>query len=189
MGECGRWWERSGATVGSGGSHSDEVSTAMDNRAESDGPLVFRGTFYHNLDEKGRVSIPSAFRQLLAANGEDTLVLTNFITDGARCLDAYPMSAWAALERKLANRSRFDPKVRTLEHFVISRAQVCPLDSSGRINIASHLRAYAGLEKEIAFAASLHGFRLWDRRVHELVFREAEAALLENPDLFRDLDL
>ncbi len=52
-----------------------------------------------------------------------------------------------------------------------------------------YLREYAGFEKEVVFTPSLHGFRLWDKRVWELVFREAEALLLEDPALFADVDL
>jgi MraZ protein len=149
---------------------------------------VFRGVFYHALDDKGRVSFPAEFRRVLSAAGESSLVLTNFISDGTRCLEGFSLSAWRSFERKLAARSRFDPQVRKLENFYLARAAICPLDSSGRVNVPPYLRTYAGLEKEVAFTSSSHGFRIWDRRVWDLVFQEAEAALLENPGLFIDAD-
>ena len=87
--------------------------------------------------------MPSAFRNVLASQGEDTLVLTNFISGGARCVEGYSLLSWQAFEEKLASRSRFDPKVRKLETYYLSRAAFCPLDASGRINIPLHLRTYA----------------------------------------------
>lgn len=151
--------------------------------------LVFRGSFQHSLDDKGRVSIPSIFRQVVSSSGEATVVLTNFITDGARCLDGFPLKAWQEFEQKVAKRSRFDPQVRKLENFYLARAALCLIDSAGRVNIPQHLRLYAGLERDVVFTASLHGFRIWDRRVWDLVFQEAETALLENPALFTDVDI
>ena len=149
---------------------------------------VFHGVFYHALDEKGRVSFPADFRRALTERSESSIVLTNFVSDGARCLEGYSLETWRKLEAKLAARSRFDPQVRKLENYYLARAAICPLDGSGRMNVPAHLRSYAGLDKEVAFTSSTHGFRLWDRRVWELVFQEAETALLENPALFLDVD-
>ena len=157
-------------------------------QSESPEDSAFRGVFHHSLDEKGRVSFPSEFRQILQTSGEDSVVITNFLSDGARCLEGYSLSSWKRFEKKLRERSRFDPQVRKLENFYLSRSQVIQLDGSGRVNIPSHLRTYAGLERDVVFSSSVHGFRIWDKRVWDLVFQEAEAALLENPALFIDVD-
>lgn len=150
--------------------------------------VSFRGSYFHQLDQKGRISIPSSFRQSLEQDHQ-MVILTNFICDGARCLEGFSLDAWSTFENKLAVRSRFDPQVKKLENYYLARAVECLLDSSGRIIVPQHLREYAGLEKEVVFASSLHGFRIWDRRVWEIIFREAEAALLENPGLFMDVDV
>lgn len=149
----------------------------------------FRGVFCHAIDDKGRVSLPAEFRKALNKSNQESIVLTNFVSDGARCLEGYSLDSWKRFEAKLAKRSRFDPQVRKVENFYIARSAICQADSSGRIIIPSYLRSYAGIEKEVAFTSSSHGFRVWDRRVWELVFQEAEAALLENPALFVDVDL
>ncbi|MCC6221329.1 MAG: division/cell wall cluster transcriptional repressor MraZ [Deltaproteobacteria bacterium] len=149
----------------------------------------FCGSFTHSLDEKGRISIPSTFRQLLQERKQNVLVLTNFISAGARCIEAFAQDEWLRLEQKLAGRSRFDPKLQKLENFYLARAAACPMDASGRINIPQHLRSYAGLEREVVFTSTLNGFRIWESRVWSLVFQEAEAALLEDPALFMDVDI
>lgn len=148
----------------------------------------FRGSFEHALDDKGRVSLPSPFRQALKDSNLSSIVITNFISDGARCLEGFDLKSWQTFEKQMQERSRFDPQVRKLENFYLARAVECPIDKSGRINIPLHLRQYAALERDVVFTASLHGFRIWDKRVWELVFSEAESALLEDPALFMGVD-
>jgi MraZ protein len=154
--------------------------------AEPPSASGFLGVFVHTIDEKGRVSCPAEFRQLV---GGEHVVLTNFVSDGARCLEGFTVTGWNKFADQLRKKSRFDSRLRQLENFYLSRAHQCAIDTSGRINIPTHLRSYAALEKEVVFSSSLHGFRLWDKRIWELVFQEAESALLENPSLFEGLDL
>ncbi|MDR2337055.1 MAG: division/cell wall cluster transcriptional repressor MraZ [Deltaproteobacteria bacterium] len=149
----------------------------------------FKGSFEHLLDDKGRVSLPADFRQVLFQKKINSVVITNFISDGARCLDGFALDDWKIFEAKLKSKSRFDPQIRKLENFYLARAIECSVDNAGRINIPQQLRTYAGFEKKIVFTAALHGFRIWDSRVWELIFRESETALLENPALFNTVDL
>ena len=150
---------------------------------------AFRGNFTHSLDEKGRVSLPSEFRRILSVNHEESIVLTNYISEGARCLEGFGIREWAAFEAKLREKSRFSSKLQRLENFYLSRASECPVDGQGRILIPQYLRLYAGIERELTFTASIHGFRIWDKRVWNVTFAAAEAALLEDPDLFSDVDI
>lgn len=153
---------------------------------EVEGSARFRGSFEHSMDSKGRVAVPAPFRNAL--NGQ-SLVVTNYICDGYRCLEAFPSSVWVSFEDKLKQRSRFEPKLKTLEHYYLSRAQDCILDSNGRINLPHKLVEYAGLNKEVTLTSTLFGFRIWDLKVANLVFEEAEKKLLDNPELFMELDL
>lgn len=141
----------------------------------------------HSIDEKGRVSIPAPFRQVLVRRRANVLVVTNFVCDGSRCLEAFSLETWKALEARVAKRSRFDPQLQKFENFYLARAVECPVDGSGRITVPGPLRVYAELEREVVFAAVFDGFRLWNRSTWEMVFREAEQMLVENPALFVDL--
>ena len=58
----------------------------------------FRGNFNHNLDDKGRVSLPSEFRKVLKKNQEKSVVLTNYISDGSRCIEGFSLKAWDDFE-------------------------------------------------------------------------------------------
>lgn len=150
---------------------------------------AFRGNYNHAIDSKGRVSLPAEFRKILSANGDNSVVLTNYISEGSRCLEGFALSSWQEFEDKLRAKSRFGAQLQKLENFYLSRAAECPVDGSGRILLPNHLRSYASLERDITFTSSIHGFRVWDSRIWEHIFQSAEAALLENPDLFSDVDL
>ncbi len=152
-------------------------------------PLAFRGNFTHTLDSKGRINLPVDFRRVLSAAGEQAVVLTNYISDGARCLEGFGVKAWAEFERKLREKSRFSSKLQKLENYYLSRAAECPVDGNGRILLPQHLREYAGIEREVTFTSSIHGFRVWDKRVWDHIFANAEQALMSNPDTFSDVDL
>lgn len=149
----------------------------------------FRGNFTHTIDDKGRVSLPAEFRSVLKLRNENSVVLTNYISEGSRCIEGFGVKAWQDFEEKLRQKSRFSAKLQKLENFYISRACECPIDGSGRILIPTYLRTYAGLEKESTFTSSIHGFRIWDKRVWEHTFEQAESALLEDPNIFSDVDL
>jgi len=151
--------------------------------------VAFRGNFTHTVDEKGRLSLPSEFRRILTRHKDESVVLTNYISEGARCLEGFGLSAWEDFEKKLRQKSRFSPKLQKLENFYLSRAAECPVDGSGRILLPVHLRSYAGIEKEATFTSSIHGFRIWDKRVWDVTFANAEQALMANPEIFSDIDI
>jgi MraZ protein len=90
------------------------------------------GEHEHNLDEKGRITVPSSFRDLLTAV---------FVTRGPEgCLLVFELAAWLELSRKLKKKSISQHVARVL----FSGTQAQP-DSHGRILIPAGLRAYAGL--------------------------------------------
>ncbi len=151
--------------------------------------LAFRGNFAHTVDEKGRVSLPSDFRKILQGANEQSIVITNYISDGARCLEGFALSTWKDFEKKLREKSRFSSQLQKLENFYLSRASECQIDGSGRILLPQYLRVYAGIEKDVTFTSSIHGFRVWDTRVWNLTFSSTEEALMANPDLFADIDI
>lgn len=173
---------------------AEKESPAQPNMPVSDGEspewvAAFRGNCTHSVDEKGRVSLPSEFRRVLAGRGQKSVVVTNYISEGHRCLEGFALDAWIDFEARLRAKSRFSSKLQRLENFYLSRASECPLDGSGRILLPTYLRSYGGFEREVSFTASIHGFRIWDKRVWDLIFTASEQALLENPDLFSDVDI
>ena len=72
---------------------------------------MFRGSFEHTLDNKGRLSIPSKFRDVLVGKGDERIVMTNYVIDSQRCLDVYPMDAWLQFEDEVRKKPKFDPRM------------------------------------------------------------------------------
>jgi MraZ protein len=152
------------------------------------GTGVFSGRFDHSIDEKGRVSIPAKFREVLERENHDRLYITNFPFAGERCLALYPPSQWDALNEQLRTKPRFDPAVQSFETFFIGGAHEVPVDRQGRILIPTNLREYAKLDREVTFSARRDHFQLWDKKVIEKVLKASEEKLLD-PEFFTKLGL
>lgn len=173
-----------------GDAYESESSSSLVSSSDMSRRCVsFRGNCVHSVDDKGRVSLPSEFRRVLQARSQRAVVLTNYISEGHRCIEGFALDAWEDFEARLKAKSRFSSKLQQLENFYLSRASECPIDTSGRILLPAYLRTYAALEREAVFTSSIHGFRVWDKRVWDVIFSATEEALLKNPDLFADVDI
>ncbi|MBI5584097.1 MAG: division/cell wall cluster transcriptional repressor MraZ [Deltaproteobacteria bacterium] len=135
---------------------------------------MFRGRSLHLLDQKGRISIPTRFREILKAGGDPRLVVTN----SEDCLAAYPYEEWQRFEEKLSQFSQVDREIRSFKRFFISGACECSLDSQGRILIPPALREFAGLGKEVILAGQLKYFEVWDKLKLEEELKRAQQNLL-----------
>lgn len=150
---------------------------------------MFRGCFEHTIDEKGRVSIPATFRKALFGLQDDRLIVTKFILNSFRCLDVYPYAEWESLELELIKKPRFDETFFKLESFYLANAQECQVDKQGRILLPPLLRDYAGIDKEVVFAAALKKFRIWDKAAWGHFNSESEQQFSQNPNLFSSLNV
>lgn len=119
---------------------------------------MFRGTFQHAVDAKGRTSLPAKFRELVSAQGSDYVVVTQ---GPDRALWCYAPGEWDGLVGRLRAKSPFDPKVRAFVNAFVSPAQDCPFDKLGRVLIPPMLRAYASLEGEVVWAGAIDRIELW----------------------------
>ncbi len=151
--------------------------------------MVLSGRFDHALDEKGRVSIPARFREVLQAEGHDRLYITNHVLEGERCLVLYPPREWEALAGKIKEKARFDPKVQLFETFYIGGSHEVETDKQGRILIPPKLRAFAKLDREVTFSAQIDQLQLWDRGALERVLLKAEDRFANDPEFLNKLNL
>jgi MraZ protein len=120
---------------------------------------MFRGQFEHAIDAKGRTSLPSRFRDVLAAGGDLRVVLTPALFD--RCLHLYPMRAWEELEAKIAEMPQFEPNVVAFRRRYLSAAVECEIDKSGRVLIPPALREHGELGKDVLWAGMGRTAELW----------------------------
>jgi MraZ protein len=150
---------------------------------------MFRGRFEHTLDAKGRLSLPSKFRDVIAGKNDNRLIITNFITGGARCLEVYPLQEWQDLEDKLRRKDRFTPDINEFEHYYFGRAHESTVDNQWRMLIPPTLRRYAGLQRDVVLVSVVEKFRVWDQQTWDKVFASAEQKFTQNPESFGNLGL
>ena len=121
---------------------------------------MFRGVNAINLDAKGRIVIPTRYRERLQAEARGCVVLT--IDTEERCLLLYTLTAWEDIENKLASLPSFNQAARRIQRLLIGHATETELDNNGRILLPPLLREYAGLTKSAMLMGQGKKFELWD---------------------------
>ena len=118
--------------------------------------IMFMGEYSHTIDAKGRMIIPSKFREELGEN----FVLTKGL-DG--CLSIYPNEEWKNFEEKLKALPLNDKNARAFLRFFVASATMCELDKQGRILVPGTLREFAGLNKDVVLTGNLTRIEVWSK--------------------------
>lgn len=121
---------------------------------------MFRGVTGINIDVKGRIVMPTRYRDRLLLESRGCVVLT--IDTEERCLLLYPIAAWEEIESKLAALPSFNPAARRIQRLLIGHATETELDAHGRILLPPLLREYAELSKKAMLVGQGKKFELWD---------------------------
>lgn len=118
------------------------------------------GEYNHNIDEKGRVSVPSKFREDLGTS----FIVTKGLDE---CLFAYSKAEWIKFEEKLKSLPLTNTNARNFVRFFFSGATECEVDKQGRINIPQNLREYASLSKELCIIGVSTRVEIWNKEKWE----------------------
>lgn len=121
--------------------------------------VVFRGATKVTLDAKGRMAIPTRYRERLAARCNGEIVMT---VDRDRCLLVYPLPDWEELERKLVRLPSMHKVARRIVRIMVGYATEVEMDASGRVLVSRELRDFAGLDKQAILIGQGNKFELWD---------------------------
>lgn len=117
---------------------------------------MFMGEYNHTIDTKGRLIIPSKFREGL---GEEFVVTKGL--DG--CLFVFPNEEWQAFEEKLKALPLTNKNARQFARFFVAGATPCELDKQGRVLLPGTLREFAGLEKDVVLTGMLNRIEVWSK--------------------------
>lgn len=123
---------------------------------------MFRGANKVTLDAKGRLAMPTRYRESIVERADGRLVAT--IDRADRCLLIYPLPDWEVIEQKLAKLPTLNPTVRSLQRLMIGYATELELDSHGRMLIPPKLREYAMLSRQCMLVGQGTRFELWDEQ-------------------------
>ncbi|MCH9698900.1 MAG: division/cell wall cluster transcriptional repressor MraZ [Gammaproteobacteria bacterium] len=122
---------------------------------------MFRGNASVALDSKGRMAIPTKYRDKLKDVCDERLVVTIHPKD--KCLMLYPLNQWVIKEETLNNVKSLDVRTAKLQRFFLGNATDCEMDGQGRILIPESHRNYAGLTKNLSLVGLVNRFEIWDR--------------------------
>lgn len=117
---------------------------------------MFIGEYRHSLDVKGRIIVPSKFRDGLG----DKFVLTKGL-DG--CLFAYSKEEWANFEEKIKTLPLTNKDARAFVRFFFAGAVECEIDKQGRTLIPPMLREHAGLNKDLVIIGVSSRVEIWSQ--------------------------
>ena len=137
---------------------------------------MFLGEYQHSLDAKGRIIVPSRFREELGERFITTKGLDN-------CLFLYPMDEWKTIEEKLRTLPFTRADVRSFARFFFSGAAELEIDKQGRILLPPNLRDYAGIERELFVIGVGSRVEIWSSEKWAEYNRTAESsyeAIAEN---------
>jgi len=140
------------------------------------------GEYLHTVDPKGRLIMPSKFRDGLGEKFVVTKGLDN-------CLFVYPMEEWQALEQKLKSLPFTKADARAFVRFFFSGATECELDKQGRILLPANLREYGKLDKDVVVIGVSSRVEIWSKDQWEQYNTQTEVSYEAVAEKLVDFDL
>lgn len=131
---------------------------------------MFRGSSLINLDAKGRLAMPSRYRQELDERCAGQMVITLDLHDPCLCL--YPLQEWERIEAQISRIPSMRPEARSLQRLLVANAIDVELDGSGRLLVPPRMRSHAGLDKHVMLVGLSHKFQIWDEATWDGRFAE-----------------
>lgn len=121
---------------------------------------MFYGEHEHTIDRKGRVIIPSRFREVMKEHYNERFVVTRGLD---RCLFLFPEDEWRTQEGKFRALSFTKQEARRFNRFYFSGASELTCDRQGRVLIPPYLKEYAGLKRDVMLVGVSNRIEIWDQ--------------------------
>ncbi len=148
---------------------------------------MFRGVSELNLDSKGRIAVPTRYRELLNGRCGGHLVITIDTTES--CLVIYPLPEWSELQPRLDSLSSIQPITARVKRQLLGNATDVDMDANGRLLIPTKLRKHANFKKRVVFIGQGKKFEIWDETIwDERNERWQEEAVLDSGQLPAELE-
>ena len=125
---------------------------------------MIRGTNLLNLDSKGRLAIPSCYRDAVHERCDGKMVVTVNNTK-EYCLWLYPMDEWLEVEKKIVSLPSFNSEHQALKRFLLGQASDVDMDGSGRILLPAPLREFAMMKKAVVLVGQGNKFEIWSEEL------------------------
>ncbi len=139
---------------------------------------MFQGVSSLSIDAKGRLSMPTRYRDVLSAQAAGQLTITKH-PDG--CLMIFPRPEWEKFRERIAE---LPMSAQWWKRIFLGNAMDVDMDPTGRVLVSPELRATAGITRDSLLMGMGKHFELWDKTTYDL--KEAEAKQKEMPDVFKE---
>lgn len=127
---------------------------------------MFRGTSAISLDAKGRIAIPTRYREELQECCDRQMILTVAVDEKCvgepGCLWLYPLPEWEKTEQTIMRLPTLNKMAVQLRRFFIGNASECEMDTQGRLLLPEKLREFAGMQKNVMLVGQLNKFEVWN---------------------------
>ena len=143
---------------------------------------MFQGETAITIDDKGRLAIPTSYREIVARECGNRLVVT-YNPFEAGCLYLYPLPVWEKVRDQVNALPRTRKNSRLLQLKLVGAAAFAETDGSGRISLPASQRSAVGIEKKAVLLGMGDKFELWSEQAHHEQIRQT----LGDADLGDDL--
>ena len=140
--------------------------------------MVFQGASFVALDTKGRLSVPTRYRDVLSATANSKLTVTRHPHG---CLMIFPRNEWEKFRERIA---ALPMQAQWWKRIFLGNAMDVDMDATGRVLVSPELRAAAHISKDTVLLGMGGYFELWDAQLY--ADQEAEQIKGEMPDVFKD---
>ena len=141
--------------------------------------LSFYGEYEHSIDDKGRVTLPSRFREEL----QDGLVMAYWLES---CIGVFGKEEFDKLGAELSSMPTSSKEVRSMSRVLFSRASEGVPDRQGRINIPANLRRMAGLDREVVIVGVRNHLEIWQKSKWQQYVDEGAETYAQNAESLTD---
>lgn len=135
---------------------------------------MFTGASHLSVDAKGRLAIPTRYRDALGAE----VVVT---ADPSGCLLMFPAVAWQPFEARVSALPNLNPRIKAMQRMWLGYKSDCEVDAAGRVVLSPEMRDYAKLDRKVHMIGQGDRFELWSERGWQEVIELAQRTMREDP--------
>jgi MraZ protein len=139
---------------------------------------MFSGASHLSVDAKGRLAIPTRYRDALATPGNGAAVIT---ADPSGCLLLFPTDAWTAFEARVSALPNLNPRIKALQRLWLGYRTDLEIDNAGRVLISPELRDYAKLDRKVQMIGQGDRFEMWSELGWQAQIEIAQRTMREDP--------
>ncbi len=137
--------------------------------------VLFKGSFQHTFDAKGRIIIPAKLKKYISEEADDTLIM---VPGADKCIEVYPKDIWQKKEAQLAALSLDNEEEAYLIRAQMNRAHEDKMDQQSRILVPAPLKKYADIQTDVLVVGTLERIEFWNPAAYEEYFNKFTEPLL-----------